>query len=49
MLAKVVSQCPFTNAICILDERGMDIVSNTRMMLVSHPPNIITIIPFKGK
>jgi hypothetical protein len=28
---------------------GMDIVSNTTMVLTSHPPNIVTIIPFKGR
>jgi hypothetical protein len=58
MFAKVASQCPFTSATCVLDERGttcvvnergMNLVSNTRMMLVLHPPIIITIIPLKGR
>jgi hypothetical protein len=48
MLAKVVSQCPFGSATCVLSERGIDIVSNTKMVLASHLPNIITIIPLKG-
>jgi hypothetical protein len=47
MFAKVVSQCPFVIAICILDERGTDFVSNTKMVLSSHSPNTITIIPLK--
>jgi hypothetical protein len=49
MFAKVVMQCPFANATCVLGERGMDFVSNTMMVLALHPPNIITIIPFKGR
>jgi hypothetical protein len=49
MFVKVVSQCPFVSATYILDERGMDLVNNTKMVLVSHPPNIITIIPLKSK
>jgi hypothetical protein len=49
MLAKLALQCPFVNATCIFDKKGMDLVSNTRMVLASHLPNIITIIPFKGK
>jgi hypothetical protein len=46
---KIASQCPFTNAICIFGERGMDLVSNARMVLALHPPNIITIITLKGR
>ncbi len=49
MLAKVVSQCPFASATCIFGERGTNLISNTNIVLVLHPPNIITIIPFKGK
>jgi hypothetical protein len=49
MLAKVASQCPFASATCILDEWGMDLVNNTRMVLASRMLNIITIIPFKGR
>jgi hypothetical protein len=49
MLAKVASQCPFASAICIFDEKGTNLVSNTKMVLASHPQNIITIIPLKGR
>jgi hypothetical protein len=49
MLAKVALQCPFASATCILGEKGTNLISNTKMVLVSQPPNIITIIPFKGR
>jgi len=49
MFAKVALQCPFTNATCVLSETGTDLVSNTMMVLALHPPNIITVIPLKGR
>jgi hypothetical protein len=49
MLAKIASQCPFTSATCVFDEGSMNLVSNTRMLLASHPPEIISIIPLKGR
>jgi hypothetical protein len=49
MLVKAVSQCPFASATYILGEKGMHLVNNTKMVLASHPPNIVTIIPFKGR
>jgi hypothetical protein len=49
MPAKVALQCPFASVSFIFGEKGMDLVSNTRMVLALHPPNIITIIPFKGR
>jgi hypothetical protein len=49
MLAKVASQCPFVSATCIFSERGIDLVSNITMVLTLHLPNIVTIIPLKGR
>jgi hypothetical protein len=49
MLAKVALQCPFASATCIFYESGTNLVINTMMVLASHLPNIITIIPFKGR
>jgi len=49
MLAKIVSQCPFASATCVFGEGGMNIVSNSRMLLASHSPQIITIVPLKGR
>ncbi len=39
---------PFTSATCVLNEGGTNLINNTRM-LVSHQPQIVTIVPFKGR
>ncbi len=49
MLAKIASLCPFASATCIFNEGGMNLVSNTMMLLASHPLQFVTIIPFKGR
>jgi hypothetical protein len=49
MLPKVASQCPFVSATCVFSERGTNLVSNTRIVLVLHSQNIITIIPLIGR
>jgi hypothetical protein len=49
MFAKITFQCPFTSAICILDEGGMNLLNNTKMLLALHSPQIVTIVPFKGR
>jgi hypothetical protein len=40
---------PFTSATCVFNEGGMNLVNNTKILLASHPPQIVTIIPFKGR
>jgi hypothetical protein len=49
MLKILPHNAHFANATCILRERGTNIVNNTMMVLASHPPNIINIIPLKGR
>jgi hypothetical protein len=49
MLVKIALQCPFTSATCVLNEGGTNLVSNTRMLFASHPPQIVTIVLFKDK
>jgi hypothetical protein len=39
---------PFTSATCVLNERGTNFVINIRM-LASHPPQVVTSVPFKSK
>jgi len=49
MFVKITFQCPFTSATYVLGEGGMNLVSNTKMLLASHSPQIITIIHLKGR
>jgi hypothetical protein len=49
MLGKIASQCQFASETFVFSEGGMNIVSNTRMLLASRSPQIITIVPLKGR